>query len=411
MTNDNRQLIQSQDVFKNLVARRKSLIDLAAHYELSPERWRLFVDGTRQFPQYTNVTQYNHPEDSHNLSPGAGETVVLETADDVVYSVGYELFLTFAFQLTQELQTGDRLRVGMFNDQDGWFLEQNDTHTTTEVDLVIRRNGSDVSRQTEQLSRPTTKFARLKLESAWYRTTRQRWVRSYPRDGQQLNLEIARTDPLPNKGPSRGNLPLRYEVTAGSGTTNLTLEAGSCAAVLQGDADRITRAKNYRETFTINTTGAYVPVLAFRKDPTRNLTRVEFTDTNIPKFTGSGDLFGLLLACSKDKVLDANGNTLTDSDFSPPNELSGRNSVIETTTNVAEFPDNTGTPTTSADNPGGYQLGLATRYTSGSGGKITTSGTGINAKRVLASGDYAVLVARATATGDFDYETTIEQDF
>jgi hypothetical protein len=183
------------------------------------------------------------------------------------------------------------------------------------------------------------------------------------------------------------------------------------AAILLSQTERITRAKNYRETFSIGTTGAYVPVVAFRKQPARELIRVEFTDTNVPKFTGSGDIFALLLACDKRNVLDANGNELQDSDFTNPNELNPLNSAVEVSTNVDQFPDNNGTPVTSTTNPGGYQLGLGTRYTSGSGGKITSTGAGIDAKRVLADSDYAVLAVRATATGDFDYETTIEQDF
>jgi hypothetical protein len=399
------------DVFENQVTSRKSLLDVAAHYPYTPERWRLSVDGQRQHLQYIDIPQYTHDVDSHDISPGAGETVRFQTADDVVYTVQFELALTWAFQLGQALQTGDRLRVGMFNDANGWFMEQTGAHATDEADFVIRRNGTPVSRTTVPLAVPTTEFSRLKLDTAWYRITRQKWTQSYPEDGEQINTVVAQTDAGDQKGPARGNLPLLFEITAGSGTTDLTLSVGSVAAALSGDTERVVRAKNYRETFTVNTTGTYVPVATFRKDPEMELIRTEYTDTNIPKFTGSGDVFGLLLACSKEKVLDANGEQLTDSDFATPNEFSPVNSAVEVTTNVDQFPDNSGTPTTSTTNPGGYQLGLATRYTSGSGGKITSTGAGIDAKRVLADGDYAVLVVRATATGDLDYETTIEQDF
>lgn len=399
------------DVFGNQVGSRRSLLDIGSHYPISPERWRLFVDGTRQFIQYTDAVQYAHPEDTHNLSPNAGETVALVTADDVVYTVQFELAATWAFGLSQALQSGDRLRVGLFDDADGWFMEQTAAHATDEADFVIRRAGTEVYRETHPIDLPTTTFGRLGLETAWYRVARQRWSRSYPENGTQQNEVVATTDATPNQGPARGNLPLRYEITAGSSTTDLTLKAGSVAATLQGDSERIIRAKNYRETFSVNTTGTYVPVLAFRKDPDRDLVRMEITNTDVPKFEGSGDLFALLIAAGKENVRDANGDPLDDTDFSTPNELNGTNSVIETATAVAQFPDNTGTLVTSATNPGGYQLGLATRYTSGSGGKISSTGAGIDAKRVLASGDYAVLLVRATATGDFDYEVTIDQDW
>lgn len=407
-----RMFVESRDVFgKNISESTRSLVDIASHYEQTPERLRIFVNGTRQLRQYNSVAEYNHTGDEHELIPSAGDTVRLESADDLVYAVQYELSSTWAFQLNQELQSGDRFRVGLFNDQNGWFMEQDGSHAPDEADFVIRRNGSIVSRDTFNIEIPTTQFGRIRLLTAWYRTTRQKWTRSYPEDGYQQNPDIARTDPRPNKGPARGNLPLRYEITAGSNTDNLKLIAGSMAGILLSQSERITRAKNYRETFTVNTTGTYVPVVAFRKKPARELVRVEFTDTNVPKFTGGGDIFALLVACDKSNVRDANGNELTDSDFSNPNELNDLNNVVEASTNVDQFPDNSGTLVTSATNPGGYQLGLGTRYTSGSGGKITSTGAGIDSKRVLSDADYAVLLARATATGDFDYETTIEQDF
>lgn len=401
------------DVFGNQITARQSLIDLAGHYEYTPERWRVFVDGVRQYIQYGSAPQYAHNVDTHDLTPAAGETVTLESADDVIYTVQFELALTWAFELSQQLQTGDRLRVGIFDDQDGWYMEQDSSHATDEADFVIRRQGSESSRDTFNIEYPTTKWARLKLETGWYRVTRQRWERSYPEEGEQQNPIIGRTDPLPNKGPAKGNLPLRFQITAGSGTSNLTLKAGSTAAILSGDPDNITRAKNYRETFTLatGTGGNYVPVLAFRRAPDGRLVRMEFTDTNIPKFTGNDDIIGLLLACGKEKVLDSNGNQLTDSNFDTPNELNNSNSVVQTTTDVAQFPDNTGTPVTSAANPGGYQLGLSTLYTSGSAGKIKATGTNTNAKRVVANGDLAVLAIKTPAAGDFDYEATIEQDY
>lgn len=401
------------DVFEKQIADgTRGLIDIASHYAYTPERWRFYVDGQRQLLEYNSSPQYTHTEDTHQLSPNAGETITLETTDDVVYTVQYELALTWAFELQQSLESGDRIRVGMFDDQDGWFMEQNDTHTTEEADFVIRRNGMEVRRVTRELAVPTTRFARLRLRTAWYRITRQLWTQSYSSDGTQENVDVARTSAEPEKGPSKGNMPLRYEITAGPDTTDLVFEAGSTAAVLLGGTERITRAKNFRNTFSVtDTAGEYVPVVAFRCDPSRDIVRLEFTDTNIPKFTGSSDIYGLLLACPKEKVRDGSGNPLSDGDFSPPNELSGVNSVLETTTNVEQFPDSTGSVVTSAADPGGYQLGLATRYTSGAGGKITSSGTGINAKRVLADGDYAVLAVKTSSAGDFDYENTIEQDF
>jgi len=51
---------ENLDAFGNDISNRTNVLDLAAHYPYSPERWRLFVGGTRQFPEYGSVTQYNH---------------------------------------------------------------------------------------------------------------------------------------------------------------------------------------------------------------------------------------------------------------------------------------------------------------------------------------------------------------
>ena len=51
-------LTETRDAFGNEVNSRTNVLDLAAHYPYSPERWRVFVDGDRVFPEYGTVPQY-----------------------------------------------------------------------------------------------------------------------------------------------------------------------------------------------------------------------------------------------------------------------------------------------------------------------------------------------------------------
>jgi len=127
MPSANDVLGDAQDAFDNLVTNRTNVLDLASHYPYSPERWRLFADGARIFPEYEaaidDLPQYEHAEDTHDLSPAAGETVTLESAERPRYVVQYELASTAAVSANQSLQGDDRVRVGLYDGSDGWYVE------------------------------------------------------------------------------------------------------------------------------------------------------------------------------------------------------------------------------------------------------------------------------------------------
>ena len=383
--------------------------EIASHYIYNPERWRVFVDGTRQFIQYGDVDQYTHNNSEHEIQPNAGETVVFETAERFRYTVQFELAATWAAAINQELQDGDRLRIGLFDDSDGWFIEHNDTHGVQEADLVVRSGGSESQRlENQDIHAPITTLARFLLETGWYRVTRQRWERSYPRDGEQKNPEIGTTGDTSVDGPEVGNFPLRYEVTAGSGTSNLTLRAGSTALVTYGDQSGRFREKTHSFEYSISSTDTWVPISALRIDPEREITSVQLQNTDIVAFSGSGDVRVMPIAVDPTKT-DAGS-------WQTPIEHSDRNSVIEiagtrTTPDVTTFPDNTGTVGTSADNPGGYQLGYGSWYTSGTGSKSSVSSGATTRKREVTGGDVCVFLANASTTGDMTVEVISEQDF
>lgn len=402
-----------QDVFDKQVAKGTSTdLEIAAHYEYNPERWRVFVDGARQFIEYGSIPQYNHSGSDHQLRPGAGETVVMETTERPRYTVQYELAATWAASINQDLQSGDRVRIGFYDGTDGWFIEHNDTHEALEADFCVSVGGSIVQRTTRTIARPFTDFTRFLLRTGWYRVTRQLWKQSYADEGAQENPEIARTGDVGTEGPEVGNLPLRFEVTAGSGTTGLELAAGSCALVTYGDISTKVREKTHSFQYTFTQTDTWVPVHALRVDPGRGITSVQIENTNVVSYgSTSGNVRVMPMAVSPLKT-DA-GET---SGWTTPIEHSERNSVVEiagtrTSPDVSTFPDTTGGVVSSASNPGGYQLGYGSWYSSGTGSKTNVSSGAVTRKREISSRDVCVFVANATVAESMTVEVITEQDY
>lgn len=405
-------MLRWSDAFENQVSQRTNVLDVAAHYPYSPERWTLRVDGTRQLLQYGDVAQYNHTGSRHELSPAGGETVVLETAEAPRYVVAYELAATFAFALNQELQSGDRLRIGLFNGSDGWFVEQNGTHAVDECDIVMLRQGSEVYRETDQdLRLPSTTFGRLKLQTGWYDITRNLWERSYPEDGEQVNKEIGTGSAKDSEGPITGNLPLRYEIRADANTTGLTLDAGSCAQVNLGKTTQFNRSKKFFATDSITVTGSWEPLRAIRIDPGRDNVNVQLSEVTVGKYSANDDVELLMMAGDPSNVLDGAGNELVDADFAYPNGMSEQNNVVEKTTAVEQFPDNTGTPQTSMAVPGGWQLARSELLSASGRSLAGDAAVPVDAKRPLYSRDIGVVLGKSATTGDVSYQIQTEQDW
>jgi hypothetical protein len=114
----------------------------------------------------------------------------------------------------------------------------------------------------------------------------------------------------------------------------------------------------------------------------------------------------------KNNVLDGNGDVLTDANYSTPIELSGINSVIQTSTDVEQVPDATGTIQTSMPDPGGYQVGYGTLTSTGSQGSSSRVSTRARTqKRAIPNGDVAVIMARSDSTGTINADTQLDQDW
>lgn len=402
-----------QDAFENQVSNRTNVLDLAAHYPYSPERWRIFVDGSRVFPEYDTVSQYAHTDDTHDLQPGAGETVVFESAERPRYVVQYELAATWAFATNQSLTGNDQLKIGLYDGEDGWYMEHRGDHPDDQTaDFVLERDSTEVYRKSDiDIARPVTTFARLKLQTGWYDVTRQRWERSYSDTGTQQNPEIGSFSADDARGSRTGNLPIHYEVTADASDTGIVLNAGSAAQVNLGTTTQLKREKTFEEDYTFSTTDAWVPMLALRVPPDKKIINVQLSDFQITEWDGADDLRITVQSHDPSKVLAGDSNPLDDSDYFTPDVFNEINSAIEISDAVAEAPDGSGTPTTSTSDPGGWQLGWAVERTTGSGSKTKTKSTSVNSKRPLYGRDVAVVWGNADNTESVQYDLRTEQDW
>lgn len=393
-----------KDVFNRQISKgTTSEVSIAGHYPANSETLRVFVDGTRQFLEYDTVSQYNHNGSAHELSPAGGETVVMETTERPRYTVQYEMGASWALGINQSLNSGDRILFGLYNGSDGWYAEKKASHATDEIDLVVERDNDEKIRKTVTFPNPLDNFSRFFLRTAWYDVTRQRWEQSYSENGEQKNPLLGKIGEKDTRGPLVGNLPLRFEVEAASGTSGLVLEAGSCALVTYGGISNTFREKDYDFTSTISTAGSWVPIHALRVDPDREIINTQLTKIAISEFTGDGDVDVLPIAVSPSKT-DA-------SSFSTPEEQSSRNSVIESTSSVTSFPDNTGNVVSSASNPGGYQVAFSEWEAVGNGSNTTVSREQSSTRSEVSARDVCIVLANAEVTGDISCQVNTLQEW
>jgi len=425
-----------QDAFGNQVALgTTNEADLAGHYDYSPERYRVFVDGTRQQIQYDGEpTQFTDNPDSYSLAPQSdGEVVTLKTAERYRYVVQYIIEWSLAFQTNQSLQSGDVWAVGYGNPDlenstddtpgpsaDGWFLFQNSSNNTGEATLAEYRSGTEVDSETVELTRLPDVWGRIAGRTNWYNVGETNLSETYidaDVDGNtiQQNDVIGTVGVVEGKGPELGNQPVTASVKTGAdGAGSLELEVGSIGVRTLGQVTGILRTKTFDfEVSYSGTTGEFEPLLAIRVDPDRNEVNTQFAVLEPLEFSASDDLVIIANVFDKNNVLDTDGNPLDDADFSTPVELSATNSVIQTSSAVEQVVDSTGTAQTSMPNPGGYQVAYGSLTATGSGGAGSTriSSRARTQKRAIPNGDVAVIMARSDSTGDIDGDIQFEQDW
>jgi hypothetical protein len=402
-----------EDVFQAQVSRRTTNeSNLAGHYEYNPERWRIYKtnndESNRLYPEYNTVSEYNHTGDYHELKPAGGETIIFESAERFRYTVQYELEFTWAWAINQSLSGDDYVRIGYYDGDDGWFMEHNATHSSNEADFVLLREGSEQYRNTGTVGKggfqTNTRFG---LETAWYDVTRQRWTQSYSENGEQRNPVIAKESNDDSRGPATGNQHLRYEVKADANTSGLILEAGSCAVVSKGSGKENLRVKSAYFKDSVGSTSTYEPIRAFRGNSTNEVVNNQIVGIDALSYSSDTDTEVIMTAFSSENVTFGGGDS-----WSTPNAWGSLNSSVETRTDVSNIVDSGGSSTTTATDPGGFQIGFTTLIpTSGNQFQKGVSRSGQGAKRNLPEGDIGVVLVNVGQTGDLGYGVTWEQDW
>lgn len=400
--------------------------DIAAHYPYTPERFRVFVNGTRQFLQYGSAPEYENLVDGHRLKPqSAGDVVTMETTEAYRYVVGYVLEWSAALRTNQSLQSGEIVTFGYGDSDldnstgaslgpnaDGWFFYWTGAHADREITVAEYRDGTELDAETVTLEKDTTVWKRLASLINWYNVGHARYIETYTEDGEQRNPTVAKTSIDDGKGAQTSNKSVQLSVKAEGGAGSLEAELGSVGVRTLGDVQAITREKTGAFEASVGTTGAWVPIYAIRVDPERGIVNTQLRNTDIAKYSASADIQVMAREFAPENLRDDSGNQLTDADWASPSEQSETNSVVQATTAVGQFPDSSGSLVTSTTDPGGFQLGFASLYASGSGSKTTVrGGSGQTRKRQVSDRDVCVFLANAGATGDVTCEYITEQDF
>lgn len=391
---------RSHDAFGNLLARAtRNNLDLASHYNFSPERLRLFRNGSREFPQYNTVSQFSDEADHWKLQPDAGDDIHIESAESGTYVVNYVIQASFTFQLNQSLSDGDVLKVGPRGQDggNGWWIEQRGAdHDDTTVDIKQLDAGSEstlVSNAT--LPKPTTEWNRYECEYNWYGVGNQVWSQTYTEDGEQINDTFTKSSTDGVRGPASANLNLYQEIEADSSTTGLELEVGSMGMITLGDPTSLNRDKPQYESITVaGTANAWEPILALRVDPDNAEVNMQFSQLDILNY-GANDDIEVVVASFDAAKTNATG-------WGVPEYHHAQNSALQSTENVSQVANDAGTVQDfgTSDKYGGFTIASAVNIDGGNAsGSAATVNQNRQEKKAILNSDHAVFLAR---TGTMD---------
>lgn len=382
---------------KQIADGTRNNLDIASHYNFSPERLRLFRNGSREFPQYNTVSQFTDGSDVWTLQPDAGDSMHIESAESGTYVVNYMLQASWAFELNQELTDGDILRVGPYNGTDGWYLEQRGAdHTSTQADVIQERGGTETVLQSDiDLLKPTTGWYRYECQFAWYNVMNQVWKQTVTNEGDAKNEIIAKTSDNGNRGPETGNLNLWVELEADASTTGLELDVGSMGVITLGDPTSLNRDKPQYEEITVSgTIDAWEPIFAIRVDPDNPNVNMQFAQLDILNY-GANDDIELVVASFDATKTDATG-------WGVPDYHHSSNSAIQSTESVSQVPNNSGTQTDlgAGEKYGGYTIATSVDVDGGNAsGSAATVNQNRQEKKAILQSDHAVFLAK---TGTMD---------
>lgn len=399
---------QSSDAFNKLIAdSTTNTLDLPSTYPFSPERYKLVLNGTR-YRDISGVSQITDIEGSFLLQPEMGDNLRIQSAERPRYVVQYESVASIALNLQDALESGDRIEAGL-NDfqslENAAYFEFNGDGNHR---AVIIGQGNEVITQSFELpdNAKLTDALRLEIKFNWYNVGRYLFSISYTDsskiDGEKqenkILAELTLDDDFATGDP---NMHLYAEFD--SMYSGKTLEVGSFGYIVLGDVIPTARTKSARLTgMSYGGSGQYEALAAIRIDPDFGNIFTQMNNVTVVPQNEEGQLLALSVD-SEDT--DASG-------WSKPPEHSENNSIVEFTTDVSTFPNESGNVVSQASNPGGYQLGFSSSDLAGRNRKTRVTDPGTQEKRPIYEDDVVVLVYKGdSATSDtinFTYSITQE---
>jgi hypothetical protein len=400
----------SRDAFgKQIADGTRNTLDVPAHYPFNPERHRLEMNGGRIEPGDI-PNQYSENEASHELTPDAGTTLGMHTAERSRYIVGYEASATTAGTIDSTLGAGDTYRVGVSDKEAAVNRSYFEINGDAENRLVLEDEGAE--KKTTAFEFPggidETDAIRYEIQFNWYNVGRYLFRITYTDDtasaGDKQKNEIV--GELVVDGDfvnGDGNYHVFQQLDAA--TSGQTLRVGSFGYNILGSVEETTRTKGTRLTnLSYGGSGNYEALFAARIDPERGNVYCQLQNLTVFPDGGSGEMLAIVVP---EGETDATG-------FATPPQHSEQNSVIQQTTNVTSFPNSTGTIVSAAANPNGYQIGFAPFEASGTGTNARSqTSANVENKRPLYEDDVAIFLYKAdTATARSVNATYFfEQDF
>lgn len=405
-------LNKSFDSFGKLIADgTTNELDLASHFEFDPERRRLYLNGSRQFPHYSSVFEFEDTQDLFKLKPGDGDKMHIESAQAETYTVQYVIQASFAVELSQSLQDGDTVKIGPYNGSDGWYLRHQGSQDDDVIDFVRERDGTEKVLESDvELDVPLTEWQRIEVRYNWYNVGEISLVQTYiDSDEKQQNREILCTGEK-TRGPRTGNLKLWMEINQGSGNTGTELFCGSMSAITLGDVTNLTRNKSEDiQLSTSGTNGVWEPFYALKLDDSKypNVD-AELSNVQILQYSDNADVEVMAVSVDSSKT-DA-------SNFSTPDKHHSYSSVILESTSVSQVPkasDGSQADLTGSEKPGGHTVATATRIDGGGKNESARTATQLQeTKKAILEGDVLVFCARSSSIGgDIDLSWEVSQNW
>ena len=402
--------LRSNDAFGRIIADgTRNSVDIPAYTEFNPERLRLFENDTRVRPADI-PTQFTDTESTWQLTPDAGNTLTIFTAERPRYIVGYEGEASTASKATNALGAGDTLEIGLSDRQTPVNKAYFEINGGSDNRLVLVGQGSEVATTTFTFPEGVdeTTPIRYEIQFNWYNVGRYRFNISYtdssrPKGSRQVNKCIGELTVDDDFATGDGAYHIYQRVDATN--AGVDIHTGSYGYTVLGRVDVTTRTKSARITgLSYGGSGQYEALAALRIDPNRGNVFTQLKNLTVFPDGGSGELLAIV---TSQENTDATG-------FSAPPQHSPRNSIIEQTTDVSTFPQQDGTIVTQTNNPNGYQVGLATFESAGTGtnARIQTN-VNVENKRPLYEDDVCIFLYKAdTATArSVNFTHFTEQDF